>query len=58
MNEPSKYDVMSSMASRRKEMDEIDMVIKELTKKIKELTQRKDELKSLNFLDSVLLKEM
>jgi hypothetical protein len=55
---PTIYDVTSSMASRRKEMEEIHDIVKELLHKIKKLNQRHDELKSLNFLDSILLKEL
>lgn len=58
MNEPSKYDVMSSMASRRKEIEEIAIIVQEFEKKIRKLNQRKEELKSLNYLDNILLKEM
>ncbi len=57
-NTPTIYDVMSSIASRRREMEEIHVIIKELLNKVKQLNQRHDELKSLNFLDDILLKEL
>lgn len=52
------YDVMASIASRKKEMEEIRIIVNQLLKKIKQLNQRHDELKSLNFLDDILLKEL
>lgn len=55
---PTKYDIMSSMASRKKEMEDIHILIKELLKKVKQLNHRHDELKSLNYLDEILLKEL
>jgi hypothetical protein len=55
---PTIYDVMSSIASRRKEMADIHNIVKELLHKVKKLNQRHDELRSLNFLDSILLKEL
>lgn len=49
---------MSSMASRKKEMEDIHIMVKQLLKKVKQLNQRHDELKSLNYLDEILLKEL
>jgi hypothetical protein len=58
MNNPTVYDVMSSIASRRKEIEEITLIVEEFEHKIKRLNQRKTELKNLNLLDTVLLKEL
>ena len=58
MNEPTKDEILKSMSSRSKEMEDIDFSIKQLVKKIKQLSKRKDELKSLNILDEILLKEL
>ena len=59
MNEaPSIYDVMASIAARKREMDNIHNIVKELLNKVKQLNQRHDELRSLNFLDNILLKEL
>jgi hypothetical protein len=58
MIEFSKYDLMSSMASRRKEMDVIDHIVYEMEHKIKKLKEHREELSSLNFLDNILLKEL
>lgn len=58
MNSPTIYEVTSSILSRKKEMEEINMIVKELLDKIKKLNQRHDELKNLNFLDAILLKEL
>lgn len=49
---------MQSMASRRKEMENIRITIAQLEKKVEELNKRREELKSLNFLDNILLKEL
>ena len=57
-NTPTINDVMASIASRKREMETIHTIIKELLNKVKQLNQRHDELKSLNFLDSILLKEL
>jgi hypothetical protein len=57
-NTPTIDDVMSSIASRKREMETIHVIVKELLKKVKQLNQRHDELKSLNFLDDILLKEL
>lgn len=58
MNTPSKKDLLQSIASRNKEMDEIHDIIKALLRRVKQLNQRHDELKSLNHLDNILLKEI
>jgi ribosome-associated translation inhibitor RaiA len=58
MNEPTKYELLQSMASRRREMEAIDNVVVQLEEKIKNLKEKREELKSLNFLDHVLLKEL
>ena len=55
---PNIHDVMSSIAARQKEMEVINHIIKELLTKVKHLTSRHDELKSLNHLDNILLKEL
>lgn len=55
---PTIHDVMFSIASRRREMDLIRENVKELLYRVKKLNQRHDELKSLNFLDAILLKEL
>jgi hypothetical protein len=57
-NTPTIDDVMSSIASCKREMETIHVIVKELLKKVKQLNQRHDELKSLNFLDDILLKEL
>ena len=58
MNNPTKHEVMASIASRRIAIEEITVVINELEKKIIKLRQHKEELKSLNFLDNILLREL
>jgi K+/H+ antiporter YhaU regulatory subunit KhtT len=58
MNDPTKYEILQAMASRRKEMEDIGRIVGELTKKIEELKQRREDLKNLNFLDAILLKEL
>lgn len=58
MNEPSIYDIVSSMASRRKEMETIREAVEQLEIKIKQLNKKREELKSLNYLDAILLQEL
>jgi len=58
MNEPSKYELLQSMASRKKEMEDINKLVAQLEEKIKFLREKHEELKSLNFLDNILLKEL
>lgn len=55
---PTIEEITISMASRRREMSDIHDIVKELLNKVKKLNQRHDELRSLNFLDSILLKEL
>ena len=54
-NELSRYDIMSGMASRKKEIEDINTLVAELEKKIKSLLKKKEEVKSLYFLDQILL---
>jgi hypothetical protein len=54
-NDLSRYDIMSTMASRRKEIEAINILVAELEKKIKTLLRQKEEVKSLYFLDQILL---
>ncbi len=58
MSDPSKYELMQSMASRKLEMESLWKTIVQLEEKIRDLKERREELKSLNFLDSILLKEL
>ena len=58
MNEPTKYDLLQAMASRRREMEEIGILVTNLEEKIKQLKEKREELKSLNYLDGILLKEL
>ena len=58
MNNPTKYEVMASIDARRLEITNITNTICELEQKIKKLNQRKIDLKNLNLLDTVLLKEL
>lgn len=58
MNEPTRYELLQTMASRRKEMEAIDNVVVQMEEKIKQLRDKREELKSLNFLDNILLKEL
>jgi transcriptional regulator NrdR family protein len=58
MNNPTKNDVIASINSRRVEIENITIIISELEQKIKKLNQRKIDLKNLNLLDTVLLKEL
>lgn len=55
---PSKDDLLRSIASRNREMDEIHDMIKAHLRRVKQLNQRHDELRSLNHLDNILLKEI
>jgi uncharacterized protein YoxC len=55
---PDIDEVMTAIATRKKEMEVINHIIKELLTKVKHLTSRHDELKSLNHLDNILLKEL
>lgn len=57
-NPPTVYEVMVSIAARKREMASIHIIVKELLSKVKKLNQRHDELRSLNFLDDILLKEL
>ena len=58
MNEPTKYDLLEAMATRRREMEDIGILVTNLEEKIKQLKEKREELKSLNFLDNILLKEL
>ena len=58
MNNPTKYEVMASIDSRRVEIDNITNTISEFEHKIKKLNQRKQDLRNLNSLDIVLLREL
>ena len=58
MTDPSKYEILQSMASRKKEMEDINKHISTLEEKIKSLREKHEELKSMNFLDAILLKEL
>ena len=58
MNNPTKYEVMASINARRLEINNIANTIRELEMKIKKLNQRKQELRNLNSLDIVLLREL
>jgi hypothetical protein len=58
MNNPTKYEVMASLSARREEIASITIIVGELEDKIKKLNQRKTDLKNLNLLDTVLLKEL
>jgi len=58
MNEPTKYDILQAMASRRREMEDIGKLVENLEEKIKQLKEKREELKSLNYLDAILLKEL
>jgi hypothetical protein len=58
MNDPSKYELLQAMASRRREMEDIGKLVENLEEKIKQLKEKREELKSLNFLDNILLKEL
>jgi len=58
MNEPTKYELLQAMASRRREMEAIDNVVVQMEEKVKQLKEKREELKSLNFLDHILLKEL
>ena len=58
MNDPSKYELLQAMASRRREMEDIGKLVENLEEKIKKLKEKREELKSLNFLDNILLKEL
>ena len=58
MNNPTKYEVMASIDSRRVEIEHIANTISELEHKIKKLNQRKQDLRNLNSLDIVLLREL
>jgi len=55
---PSKYEVMASIDARRLEIDNIANTIRELEIRIKKLNQRKIDLRILNSLDIVLLREL
>jgi archaellum component FlaC len=57
-NELSRYDIMSSMASRKKEIEDINTLVADLEKKIKQLLRQKEEVKSLYFLDQILLESL
>ena len=58
MNEPTRYELLQAMASRKKDMETIDNFVSQLEEKIKRLKEKREELKSLNFLDDILLKEL
>jgi len=58
MTDPSKYEILQSMASRKKEMEDINKHNSTLEEKIKSLREKHEELKSMNFLDAILLKEL
>lgn len=58
MSDPTKYELIQSMDSRKREMENIETTIAQLEDKIKKLKKHKEELKGLNFLDSILLKEL
>jgi len=55
---PARHDILSDIASRLREMDEIDHVVRELLQKVKKLTRHREELKCLNTLDHILLKDL
>ena len=58
MNEPTRYELLQAMASRKKDMETIDNFVSQLEEKIKRLKEKREELKSLNYLDDILLKEL
>lgn len=58
MNNPTKYEVMASIDARRLEIENINHTISEFEHKIKKLNQRKQDLRNLNSLDIVLLREL
>jgi hypothetical protein len=58
MKNPTKYEVKASIDARRLEIENITSNIRELEIRIKKLNQRKTELRVLNSLDIVLLREL
>jgi predicted nucleic acid-binding Zn-ribbon protein len=58
MNNPTKYEVKASIDARRLEIINITNTISELEHKIQKLNQRKQDLRNLNSLDIVLLREL
>ena len=58
MNNPTRYEVMASIDARHIEIDNLTTIIAELELKIKKLNQRKQDLRNLNSLDIVLLREL
>jgi hypothetical protein len=58
MNDPTKYEVMAAIDARHIEIGNLTTIIAELELKIKKLNQRKQDLRNLNSLDIVLLREL
>ena len=58
MDNPSRYEIEQSMATRRAEMEAIGEIISQYERKIRHMQRRREELKALNFLDAILLKEL
>jgi len=58
MSEITKYELLQSIASRKREMERIEENISQLEKKIKQLNKQREELKNLNFLDNILINEL
>jgi len=58
MSELSRYELLTSIATRRRQMETIEENITQLEKRITKLKEQKEELKTLNFLDEILIKEL
>ena len=58
MNNPTRYEVMAAIDARHIEIESLTKIIAEMELKIKKLNQRKQDLRNLNSLDIVLLREL